>query len=81
MDDNMLFVYLVKIPGNIDEFVVPCKDGYTVYIDKDLTYEQQRMAYNHAVCHIQRGDFDGHGKCVDRIEAECDEQSRGDGNV
>lgn len=56
MDD--IFVYTVKMPPKIKEFVTPCLDGYTVYIDDSLSDEEKREAYNHAMKHIERNDFE-----------------------
>lgn len=55
MDDT--FVYYAKLPNGVDEMVVPCNDGYTIYIDKDLSSEQMNKAYCHAIKHIENNDF------------------------
>lgn len=56
MDD--IFIYFIKLPHGISEMVTPCEGGYTVYIEESLTDEQRLEAYNHALRHIQNGDFD-----------------------
>ena len=56
MDD--VFVYLVNIPGKVREFVMPCLDGYTIYIDEKLDRQAQQRAYRHALKHIKNADFD-----------------------
>ena len=56
MDDT--FVYCVPLPSGVDEMVMPCLDGYTVYINENLSKEKQIEAYNHALSHIRNGDFD-----------------------
>lgn len=56
MDD--VFIYFVKLPDGIDEVVMPCLDGYTVYIDTNLSEQQQIKAYNHALHHIRNRDFE-----------------------
>lgn len=56
MDD--IFVYDVKLPPHVNEMVVPCLDGYTVYIDISLTEEARAEAYNHALEHIKNQDWD-----------------------
>ncbi len=53
--DN-IYIYLVKTEPGIDEAVVPCLDGYTVYLNKDLTAEDLIKAYEHAKYHIDNGD-------------------------
>lgn len=67
--DN-IYTYFVKFPNRcIREAVMPCSDGYTVYIDERLSFEQQIKAYNHAVRHIKNGDFEKYD--VDRIEYDA----------
>jgi len=56
MDD--VFVYLAPLPNAIDEYVTPCSDGYTIYINEKLSRPQQIEAYNHAVNHIAGNDFE-----------------------
>lgn len=61
MDDielDNIFVYQVKLPCNVREAVVPCVAGYTIYINQNLTYEQRRKAFAHALFHIREHDFD-----------------------
>lgn len=53
-----IFVYYIDIPGSINEMVAPCFGGYTVYIDKKLDRAHQIRAYQHALNHIKRGDFE-----------------------
>lgn len=65
MDD--IFVYEVELPPHVNEMVVPCIDGYTVYIKVGLTYEARMEAYNHAMEHINRNDWEKDN--VDSIEA------------
>ncbi len=64
---DRIFTYLVKLPTNINEIVTPCADGYTIYIDKNLTHERQLEAYEHALHHIRRNDFDSN-LSADEIE-------------
>lgn len=59
VDQNSVFVYLRNdLPPKMHEFVTPCADGYTVYIDAKLDHEHQLRAYNHALKHIENGDYD-----------------------
>ena len=53
---DRIFVYLVKLPRGINEAVLPCEDGYTVYLDERLTREELIKAYDHAISHIDNGD-------------------------
>lgn len=55
MDD--VFTYIVDLPTSVNEMVVPCADGFTVYINGKLSQIEQQSAYLHAVKHIQNGDF------------------------
>ena len=56
MDD--IFVYLAPLPNSIEEYVTPCPDGFTVYINDKLSRPQQINAYRHAVKHIKGNDFE-----------------------
>lgn len=60
---------MVRLPPGINEIVLPCVGGYTIYIDSSLTYEQREDAYRHALWHIEHGDFE---KCdVQEIEHDA----------
>ena len=56
MDD--MFVYFVKLPPKINEIVMPCNGGYTIYIDSGLSWEKKVEVYKHAIGHIENGDFE-----------------------
>lgn len=60
-----VFIYIVDIP--VSEMVVPCLEGYTVYIDVKLSYEEQLDAYRHAMKHINGDDW-GSDLPADEIE-------------
>lgn len=64
-----IFVYYVDLPPGVRECVLPCADGYTVYIDQNLDEEGRAEAYRHAVKHIRRADSNSGGD-ADRIEIE-----------
>lgn len=53
-----VYVYEVDIHGKVSEAVVPCIDGYTVYINRNLPQNRRISALAHAVWHILRGDFE-----------------------
>ena len=55
--DNV-FVYYVPLPDGINEAVLPCIDGYTIYIDPRQSRSEMVEAYNHAVEHIVNNDFE-----------------------
>lgn len=54
--DN-IYTYVVDLPDGVDEAVMPCKDGYTVYISAKLMRPDQLKAYKHALRHIIRDDW------------------------
>ena len=56
MDD--IFVYFIKLPEGVNEMVMPCFTGYTVYIDERLSDQKKLEAYNHAMWHIKNHDFE-----------------------
>lgn len=53
-----IFVYFIPLPDGINEIVLPCFGGYTVYIDSRLTREKQVRSYCHALNHIINNDFE-----------------------
>lgn len=76
MDD--VYIYFVNLPCNVNEMVVPCCDGYTVYIDVKLSYDEKIEAYRHAIEHINNDDFHS-DLAVDHIEGKrnSDKPKRG----
>ena len=52
-----IFIYFVRLPEGFNESVEPCFDGYTVYIEETLSDEAKIRAYDHAMRHIDYGDF------------------------
>jgi len=52
-----VFVYIIDLPPNVSEMVVPCFDGYTVYLDAKLSQRGKIEAYRHALRHIERDDW------------------------
>ncbi len=87
------YVYYVPFPAdmpNEHEAVLPCLDGYTIYIDITLDAQSRRVEYNHALEHIRSGHIDNredrdvqvlesaaHGQC---IEPEVKTISESNGN-
>ncbi len=53
-----VFVYPATLPHNIHECVAPCLDGYTVYINDQLSGDEQKEAYSHALAHIENLAYD-----------------------
>lgn len=68
------YVYYVALPEGVNEMVVPCLSGYTIYIDKNLTFEERQDAYKHALAHVLDNDFDKSD--VQTIEAYAHQQAR-----
>lgn len=68
MDDN-IYVYLIDLPDRVNEIVLPCLDGYTVYLNARLSYAGRVQAYHHAIRHIERNDFEKYD--VQQIEEEA----------
>lgn len=64
-----IYTYIVPLPDGINEAVMACASGYTVYIDDRLSPEGRIRAYNHAIRHIQEGDFEQED--VQEIEAKA----------
>ena len=65
--DNIRTI-LYDLPSTIKSFVVATPDGYfTIYLNQNLSHDQNMKSYQHEVAHIINGDYDK--KCsVDIIE-------------
>lgn len=64
-----VYVYKVHMPSKTREMVVPCIDGYTIYINASLSRIEALEAYIHALGHISRNDFEKSD--VQKIETEA----------
>jgi len=64
-----IFTYIVKLPDGVNEAVMACADGYTIYINEDLSQRGRIEAFVHAMKHIDRNDF--YRGDVQQIEAEA----------
>ncbi len=64
------YIYLVPMAGDMDEAVLPCQDGYTIYLNQDLMGEDLIRAYEHAVFHIENGD------CYDDTRTAAEKEMR-----
>lgn len=67
MDD--IFVYLTRLPAGIHEAVLPCSEGYTIYLNEIDSRSRQMEAYEHAMKHIQSDDWKRTD--VQSIESKC----------
>ena len=68
-----VFVYYTDLPEHIHEMVSPCWEGYTVYIDKNLSEEMRINAFLHAVGHIYQNDFEKADVAMIEKEAHGDD--------
>ena len=66
--DN-IYIYCVDMPPNVHEMVIPCLDGFTIYLDikEDETTTKKRL--EHALKHIDHHDFEKSD--VQLIESEA----------
>lgn len=65
-------VQLVKMPCKIDAAVTANEDGsYTMFVNRNISAEQQKEAVMHELRHINCGDFFC-DKDADEIEAKID---------
>lgn len=53
------FVYIIDLPTGINEVVLPCEDGFTIYLSASLSPMGRERAYRHALGHIEKNDFEG----------------------
>lgn len=65
-----IWVYIIPLPAGVDEVVLPCLGGYTVYLSDQLGAAGRAMAYRHAMEHIRRGDCENTEMTADQIEME-----------
>jgi len=72
MDD--IFTYLIDMPLATKEMIVPCNDGYTIYINARLSYLEQQNAYRHAMTHIRNHDFESYD--VQKIELKAHKETK-----
>ena len=63
-----VWIYPVDLKGAAKAFVMPCVEGYTVYIDRNLPKDEQIAAARHELKHIEGNDFEKEN--VQEIEAE-----------
>ena len=77
--DKMVYVYKKPMPGYCHEMVTANSDGsFTVVINEALSAEQQKQAYEHAMCHICKGHFDFDCPLtVEEMELQAHAQEKG----
>lgn len=65
-------VKLVSLSGRVKGFSTKGVDGdYIIFINQNLSYEQQRIAFEHEMKHIMNGDLDGFNRIVAMIENDA----------
>lgn len=52
-----IFVYYTPLPEGVNEAVLSCIGGYTVYLDPRQSNDGLKRSYEHALRHIKNGDF------------------------
>ena len=63
-----VFIKLADFPTNIHGYTVrDCEGDYNIFINSRITREEQILAYNHELKHIQGDDYNTKGS-VDLIE-------------
>ena len=54
---NEYHIYYVELPDGFNEDVLPCDDGFTIYLDPRQSRDGILRSYEHAMKHIKRDDF------------------------
>ncbi len=72
---TQIFTYVIKLPSKVNEMVLPCFDGFTIYISDQLDDEHRKKAWAHAMKHIAEGDFDD--EHVQQLERRAHKQEGG----
>lgn len=54
--DN-IYHYVIPLPYGVNEVVLPCYDGYTIYTADRLSTDEREEAYHHALRHVMRNDW------------------------
>lgn len=52
-----IYTYCVQLPPGIHEMIVPCCDGYTIYLNIDDDTIRREQALQHALKHIYNDDY------------------------
>lgn len=55
---DSIYIYFIDLPTKVHEIVVPCADGYTIYLNSRLSQTGIIEAYHHAKWHIDHNDFE-----------------------
>ena len=52
-----IYVYYTKLPEGVNEAVLSCFGGFTIYLDPRQSEDGLKRSYEHALRHIKNGDF------------------------
>lgn len=75
-------VKMVSLSGRVKGFSTRGIDGdYVIFINQNLSYEQQRKAFEHELKHIMNGDLDDATRSVAVIENETHDCVQKDNNI
>ena len=55
--DDRIYTYFIPLPDGVNEAVLTCNDGYTIYIDPRQSKDGVIRSYQHALKHIYGCDF------------------------
>ena len=69
-----IYVYYVPLPEGVNEAVLSCLGGFTIYLDPRQSEDGLKRSYEHALKHIQDGDF--FKTDVQEIEAQTHKKER-----
>lgn len=57
MTEN-IYIRKIPLPSGVRAFTLPDAQGdYNIYINENLSFEQQCKSLEHETAHIKRGDF------------------------
>ena len=65
---NEYHIYYVELPDGFNEAILPCDDGFTIYIDPRQSEAGMHRSFEHAMKHIRRNDFNNND--VQSIESQ-----------
>ena len=67
-------MYYEPLPDGVNEAVLTCLGGYTIYIDPRQSKDGIERSFQHALRHIRNGDL----YRTDVQEIECQAHKKGD---
>lgn len=74
INESEIQVYIIDMPCTTNEYITLNEDGsYSLFLNARASYEMHRASYQHALRHIQGGDF-YKNTTVQEIEKEAHEE-------